>query len=172
MTIKWATKLRKGTGKNDRNKFAEKGRSFGSSAWKVQKKKNKSELFTSQKYSQFPFHFYANLWKTSPTTKILYCKCWGETFFTVIAVRTMTGSHVQLIIMHNFGKFQPGMLFLIIWQRHRAICFSLGLTFHCLHTISDICIFWVNIVPTSGSTNHLKIPSQNKILYNKETENS
>ena len=136
------------------------------------KKNNKSELFTSQKYSQFPFHFYANLWKTSPTTKILYCKCWGETFFTVIAVRTMTGSHVQLIIMHNFGKFQPGMLFLIIWQRHRAICFSLGLTFHCLYTISDIWIFWVNIAPTSGSTNHLKIPSQNKILSNKETEKS
>ena len=120
----------------------------------------------------FPFHFYANLWKTSPTTKILYCKCWGETFFTVIAVRTMTGSHVQLIIMHNFGKFQPGVLVLIIWQRHRAICFSLGLRFHCLRITSNICIFWVNIVPTSGSTNHLKIPSQNKILYNKETENS
>ena len=85
----------------------------------------------------------------------------------------MAGSHVQLIIMHNFVKFQPGMLVLIIWQRHRAICFSLGLRFHCLHTISNICIFsWVNIVPTSGSTNYLKIPSQNKILYNKETEYS
>ena len=64
------------------------------------------------------------------------------------------------------------MLVLIIWQRHRAICFSLGLRFHCLHTTSNICIFWVNIVPTSGLTNHLKIPSQNKILYNKETEKS
>ena len=64
------------------------------------------------------------------------------------------------------------MLVLIIWQRYRAICFSLGLRFHCLHTTSNICIFWVNIVPTSGLTNHLKIPSQNKILSNKETENS
>ena len=87
---------------------------------------------------------------------------------TVIAVRIMAGPYVQLIIMHNFGKFQPGMLVLIIWQRHTAICFSLGLGFHCLHTISNTCIFWINIVPTSGSTNHLKIPSQNKILYNKE----
>ena len=138
----------------------------------TKKKKNKSELFTSQKYFPILIHFYANLWKTSPTTKILYGKCWGETFFTVIAVRTMAGSYFQLIIMHNFGKFQPGMLVLIIWQRHKAICFSLGLGFHCLHTISNTCIFWVNIVPTSGSTNHLKIPSQNKILYNKETENS
>ena len=89
---------------------------------------------------------------------------------TVIAVRIMAGCCVQLIIMHNFGKFQPGMLVLIIWQRHIAICFSLGLGFHCLHTISNTCIFWVNILPTSGSTNHLKIPSQIKILYNKETE--
>ena len=64
------------------------------------------------------------------------------------------------------------MLVLIIRQRHRAICFSLGLRFHRLRITSNICIFWVNIVPTSGSTNHLKIPSQNKILYNKETENS
>ena len=74
----------------------------------------------------------------------------------------MAGPYVQLTIMHNFGKFQPGMLVLIIWQSHIAICFSLGLGFHCLHTI----------VPTSGSTKHLKIPSQNKILYNIETENS
>ena len=121
----------------------------------TKKKKNKSELFTSQKYFPILIHFYANLWKTSPTNKILYGKCWGETFFTVIAVRTMAGSYFQLIIMHNFGKFQPGMLVLIIWQRHRAICFSLGLRFHCLHTTSNICIFWVNIVPTSGLTNHL-----------------
>ena len=60
-----------------------------------------------------------------------------------IAVRIIAGSYVQLIIMHNFGKFQPGMLVLIIWQRHIAICFSFGLGFHCLHTISNTCIFWV-----------------------------
>ena len=83
--------------------------------------------------------------------------------FTVIAVRTMVGSYVQLIIlMRNFGKFQSGMLVLIICQRHIAICFSHGLRFHCLHIVSNTCIFWVNIVPTSGSTNYLKIPSQNK----------
>ena len=83
--------------------------------------------------------------------------------FTVIAVRTMAGSYVQLIIlMRNFGKFQSGILVLIICQRHIAICFSHGLRFHCLHIISNTCIFWVNIVPTSGSTNCLKIPSQNK----------
>ena len=50
MTIKWATKLRKGTRKNDRNKFAEKGRIFLLKRMKGTKKKNKSELFTSQKY--------------------------------------------------------------------------------------------------------------------------
>ena len=37
----------------------------------TKKKKNKSELFTSQKYFPIPIHFYANLWKTSPTTKII-----------------------------------------------------------------------------------------------------
>ena len=94
-----------------------------------------------------------------------FCIARVKLCLTVIAVRIMAGSYVQLIIMHNFGKFQPGMLVLIIWQRHIAICFSQGLGFHCLHTISNTCIFWVNIVPTSGSTNHLKIPSQNKILY-------
>ena len=75
----------------------------------------------------------------------------------------MAGSYVQLIIlMRNFGKFQSGILVLIICQRHIAICFSHGLRFHCLHIVSNTCIFWVNIVPTSGSTNYLKIPSQNK----------
>ena len=75
----------------------------------------------------------------------------------------MAGSYVQLIIlMRNFGKFQCGILVLIICQRHIAICFSHGLRFHCLHIVSNTCIFWVNIVPTSGSTNYLKIPSQNK----------
>ena len=76
MTIKWATKLRKGTRKKDRNKFAEKGLIFGSSAQQVLKNKNEIDSFTSQKYFPFPipFRFYANLWKTSPTTKILYCK--------------------------------------------------------------------------------------------------
>ena len=79
------------------------------------------------------------MWKTSPTNKILYCK--GLTLFTVIAVRTMAGSYVQLtILMRNFGKFQSGMLVLIIWQRHIAICFSLGPRFHCLHSISNTCI--------------------------------
>ena len=74
----------------------------------------------------------------------------------------MAGSYVQLIIlMRNFGKFQSGILVLIICQRHIAICFSHGLRFHCLHIVSNL-IFWVNIVPTSGSTNYLKIPSQNK----------
>ena len=83
--------------------------------------------------------------------------------FTVIAVRTMAGSYVQLIIlMRNFGKFQSGILVLIICQRHIAICFSHGLGFHCLHIVSNTYIFWVNIVPTSSSTNYLKIPSQNK----------
>ena len=71
MTIKWATKLRKGTRKKDRNKFVEKG--FGSSAQQVLKNKNEIDSFTSQKYFPFPipFRFYANLWKTSPTNKIL-----------------------------------------------------------------------------------------------------
>ena len=82
---------------------------------------------------------------------------------TVIAVTIMAGSYVQLIIMHNFGKFQPGMLVLIIWQRHIVICFSLGLGFHCLHTISNTCVFWVNIVPTSGSMN--KPPENSLIKY-------
>ena len=63
----------------------------------------------------------------------------------------MAGSYVQLIIlMRNFGKFQSGILVLIICQRHIAICFSHGLRFHCLHIVSNTCIFWVNIVPTSG----------------------
>ena len=76
MTIKWATKLRKGTRKKDGNKFAEKGLIFGSSAQQVLKNKNEIDSFTSQKYFPFPipFRFYANLWKTSATNKILYCK--------------------------------------------------------------------------------------------------
>ena len=75
----------------------------------------------------------------------------------------MAGSYVQLIILiRNFGKFQCGILVLIICQRHIAICFSHGLGFHCLHIVSNTYIFWVNIVPTSSSTNYLKIPSQNK----------
>ena len=85
----------------------------------------------------------------------------------------MAGSYVQLIIlMRNFGKFQSGMLVLIIWQRHIAIFFSLGLDFIVCIPSRVRAYFWVNIVLTSGSTNYLKIPSQNKILYNKETENS
>ena len=95
--------------------------------------------------------------------------------FTVIAVRNMAGSYVQFIVlMRNFGKFQSGMLVLIIWQRHIAICFSLGLRFHCLHTISSTCIFlgkyrsyiWLNILLKNfphrmkyGTTKKQKTPS-------------
>ena len=53
---KWATKLRKRTRKKDRNKFADKGRSFGSSAWKVLKKKKTSQNYLHPKnISQFSF---------------------------------------------------------------------------------------------------------------------
>ena len=54
MTIKWATKLRKRTREEDRNKFAEKGRSFGSSA-RVLKKKTSQNYLHPKNISQFPF---------------------------------------------------------------------------------------------------------------------
>ena len=45
MTIKWATKLRKGTRKNDRNKFAEKGRIFLLKRMKGTKKKQVRNIY-------------------------------------------------------------------------------------------------------------------------------
>ena len=94
-----------------------------------------------------------------------FCIARVKLCLTIIAVRIMAGSYVQLIIMHNFGKFQPGMLVLIIWQRHIVICFSLGLGFHCLHTISNTCVFWVNIVPTSGSMQQTTWKFPHRIKY-------
>ena len=52
MTIKWATKLRKGTRKNDRNKFAEKGRIFLLKRMKGTKKKTSQNYLHPKNISQ------------------------------------------------------------------------------------------------------------------------
>ena len=101
-----------------------------------------------------------------PVQLLRFCIVRVKLCFTIIAVRTMAGSYVQLtILISNFGKFQSGMLVLIIWQRHIAI-FVLVLALDFIVCIPS------RIRAYFGSTNYLKIPSQNKILYNKETENS
>ena len=73
MTIKWATKLRKRTRKKDRNRFAEKGLIFGSSAQQVLKNKNEIDSFTSQKYFPFPSHFDSMLICGKPVQLIRFC---------------------------------------------------------------------------------------------------
>ena len=73
MTIKWATKLRKGTRKKVRNRFAEKGLSFGSSAQQVLKNKNEIDSFTSQNISHFPSHFDSMLICGKPVQLLRFC---------------------------------------------------------------------------------------------------
>ena len=73
MTIKWATKLRKGTRKKDRNRFAEKGLIFGSRAEQVLKAKTRLIRLHPKNISHFPSHFDSMLICGKPVQLIRFC---------------------------------------------------------------------------------------------------